>query len=204
MISGPETLRWRLLAILCLFAATAHQAKAAPDWGLASLMESMSHVRRASASFTERQSAPTLNAPLVSTGTLTYGAPDYLRKVTISPVPETFVLDHDHVTLTGGADGGIHEYALTDDPRIAGLVEGIRATLAGDLPALERFYTVSLNGEAAAWQLTLLPKDPALARLVQSIVISGSQDRIGTIETASSDGGDSRMSIRVDDVNIAP
>jgi hypothetical protein len=194
----------RLLTALCLFIAAAHQAQSAPGWGLASLMQSLAQVRAASANFTELQSAPELSAPLVSAGTLTYAAPDYLRKATISPVPEIFVLDHDHVTLTGGGDGGTHEFALNDDPRIAGLVEGIRATLAGDLPALQRFYTISLNGDAAGWQLRLLPKDPALARFVRSIVISGSQDRIGIIDTVSSDGGDSRMSIRVDDVTVAP
>jgi outer membrane lipoprotein-sorting protein len=196
--------RCRLLAALCLFIAAAHQGQSAPGWGLASLMQSLAHVRAASAKFTERQSSPVLSAPLVSTGTLTYAAPDYLRKATISPVPEIFVLDHDHVTMTGGADGGIHEFALSDDPRIAGLVEGIRATLAGDMPALQRFYTVSLNGDAAGWQLRLSPKDPALAHFVRSIVISGNQDRIGNIDTASSDGGDSSMSIRVDDVTVAP
>ena len=204
MISGRDALRCHLLAALCVFVATPLEAQSASDWGLASLMESMSHVRRASASFTESHTAPVLSAPLVSTGTLTYGAPDYLRKVTISPVPETFVLDHEHVTLTGGDDSGIHEFALNDDPRIAGLIEGIRATLAGDLPALERFYTVSLNGEAADWQLTLLPTDLALARHVKSIIVSGSQGRIGNIDTVSSDGSESRMSIRVDDVTIAP
>ena len=106
--------------------------------------------------------------------------------------------------MTGGADGATHHFALTDDPRIGGLVEGIRATLAGDLPALERYYTLSLGGSAADWQLRLQPRNPALQHFVQSIVICGQQDRIGSIDTLSRDGSDSLMSLNAEDVNDAP
>lgn len=200
MIFGPKT---RLIVVLCLF-TNAAPAEAQPAWGVLPLMQSLAQVRTASARFTERQTAPVLSAPLISTGTLTYAAPSYLRKTTLTPVLEIFTLDHGEVTLAGGASGGTHVFALNQDPRIAGLVEGIRATLAGDLPALDRFYTVSLTGSAAGWQLHLLPKDPSLARFLRSITISGSQGRIATIDTESRDGADSLMSIQPGSVNDAP
>ncbi|HVE22268.1 MAG TPA: LolA-related protein [Acidocella sp.] len=200
MIFGPKA---RLIVVLCLF-TNAALAESQPVWGLLPLMQSLAQVRTASARFTERQTAPVLSAPLISTGTLTYAAPDYLRKTTLTPVPEIFTLDHGKVTLTGSPSGGTHVFALDQDPRIAGLVEGIRATLAGDLPALDRFYTVSLTGSAAGWQLHLLPKDPSLARFLRSITISGSQDRIATIDTESSDGSNSMMRIQPGSVNDAP
>jgi hypothetical protein len=200
MIFGPKA---RLIAVLCLF-TNAALAEAQPVWGLLPLMQSLAQVRTASARFTERQTTPILSAPLISTGTLTYAAPNYLRKTTLTPVPEIFTLDHGKVTLAGGPSGGTHVFALDQDPRIAGLVEGIRATLAGDLPALDRFYTVSLTGSAADWQLHLLPKDPSLARFLRSITISGSQGHIATIDTESSDGSDSTMSIQPGSVNDAP
>jgi len=87
---------------------------------------------------------------------------------------------------------------VNQDPRIAGLVEGIRGTLAGDLPALEQVYTVSLSGSAASWQLRLQPTQPALRRFVQSLVISGSEGRITVIDAVSSDGSDETMTIRAD------
>ena len=68
-------------------------------------------------------------------------------------------------------------------------MEGIRATLAGDLPTL-RLYEVQLSGGAARWQLLLRPKDPRLARFVQTIMVQGSQDRIDVIDTLSPDGSD--------------
>jgi hypothetical protein len=54
---------------------------------------------------------------------------------------------------------------------------------------------VQLGGDTAAWQLRLLPRDAKVAKLVQSITIAGSGERITGIDTASPDGGFSRMSI---------
>ena len=203
----------RLFAMLFLLAAvplaqaqgrSTQRAQVQAVWGLQQLMQSLAQVREASASFTERDTSPVLSAPLISTGTLTYVAPEYLRKVTISPVPERFVLNHENVTLNGGGGGGVHVFALRQAPGIAGLVEAIRGTLAGNLPALEQFYTVSLTGSRPAWRLRLLPKDRALRRFVRLIVISGSKNQISMIDTASSDGGDSKMLIRADNQLDAP
>jgi len=195
---------WAVLLCLLATADCTQQARAQPAWGLPQLMESLARFRGGSASFTEQQTSPVLSAPLITTGTLTYVAPDYLSKVTTSPVPESFVLEQDRVTLTGGSAEGTHVFAINQDPRIAGLVEGIRGTLAGDLPALEQFYTVNLSGSAGAWQLRLQPKQPALQRFVQSMVISGSEGRIAVIDTLSSDGSDATMRISAGDGTDAP
>ena len=199
--------RFRWFLACCAFAASTGPAlaqSAATGWGVPQLMQEMAQVHSATASFTERRTAPVLNAPLLSQGTLTYAAPDYMRKTTATPVPEDFVFDHGRITMTGGADGATHHFALTDDPRIGGLVEGIRATLAGDLPALEHYYTLSLGGDAADWQLRLQPRNPALQHFVQSIVIRGQQDRIASIDTLSRDGSESLMSLGAEAVNDAP
>jgi outer membrane lipoprotein-sorting protein len=177
-------------------AAAAQEPDAAgPAWGLPQLMLSLARVRSASAKFVERKTVRMLDAPLVSTGTLNYVAPDRMTKVTLSPRPETVVLDGDEVTIEGGPDGQTHTFSITDYPQIGGLVEGIRATLAGDLPALERYFDVRLSGRASDWQLLLQPKDDALARLVTSIRILGRENRIHRIETDQSDGDRSEMTI---------
>jgi len=187
-----------LTVVFCLAYASAH----AQSWGLPQLMQSLAQVRTASASFTERQTSPVLSAPLISMGTLTYVAPDYLRKVTITPQPENFVLDHDQVTISGAA--GSHVFALNQDPRIAGLVEGIRGTLAGDLPVLEQFYNVSLRGNASSWQLNLSPKNMKLQHFIRAMIITGSEGQIGIIDTQSADGSDSQLSIHAGAVADAP
>jgi hypothetical protein len=193
MISGPELPRRALLLALLASPSWVQCSWAQRSWGLAQLMTSLAQTRGASASFTERETSPVLSAPLISTGTLTYVAPGYLRKQTSTPVPSVFTLQDGQVTLS--ASGATRRFALDEDPRIAGLVEAIRGTLAGDLPALQRFYAVTLSGTPAAWQLQLLPRDPALAHFLRAVTISGAQGQVTLIDTLSTDGGESRMSI---------
>ncbi len=189
MISGLSLRRRAVL--LGLLALTA-QAK--PGWGLPQLMAALAATRSATASFTERDTSPVLSAPLISMGTLTYVAPGYLSKQTATPVSSLFTLRNGQVTLMEG--GATRQFALDEDPRIAGLVEAIRGTLAGDLPALQRYYSLTLTGSAAAWRLRLVPRNPALAAFVQSVAIGGSQGQVTSIDTLSTDGAESRMSIR--------
>ncbi len=193
MISGAE-LR-RIFLFLCLLAASPAQAQTGSQaiWGLPQLMQSLAQTRSGTAHFTERQTSPVLSAPLICAGTLSFVAPDYLRKTTTSPAQEIFTLDHDQVTLTGGS--GTHVFQINQDQRIAGMVEAIRSTLTGDLPRLQQYYTVTLNGDSSNWELHLLPKGDTLTRFLRAITISGSANHITTIDTASADGSDSRMSI---------
>ena len=185
-----------MAVLLLVVFSGASMAQTAP-WGLPQLMSGMAAVKTASARFTERKTVPMLDAPLVEAGTLRYAAPDWMEKVTISP-PERFVLNGQLVTLSAGADNQIHVFSLNDDPRIGGLAGGILATLAGDLPALETVYTVRFSGGPAGWQILLRPKNTGLARFISWISISGTENRIAEIDTASGDGGHSEMSVAED------
>jgi hypothetical protein len=202
MISGPELPRRAVLLALLASPAWAQRALAQRSWGLPQLMTWLAATRSGSASFTERETSPVLSAPLISTGTLSYVAPGYLRKQTSMPVPSIFTLQDGQVTLTQG--GATRHFALDEDPRIAGLVEAIRGTLAGDLPSLQRFYAITLTGAPDAWQMTLVPRDPALARFLRAVIIEGAQGQVTLIDTQSADGGESRMSIAPAAISDAP
>lgn len=184
-----------LIAMLWAGVAAAEPALPATDWGLPQLMQTLARVKSASAQFTERKTVHMLNAPLVTSGTLTYVAPDHMQKLTASPRPERFALDGDQVTIVSGPDNVTHRFSVADYPQIGGLVEGIRATLAGDLASLHRFYSVQLNGTASDWQLLLEPKDGDLTRFIKWVRIFGSGDRIRAINTEESDGDHSDMTI---------
>jgi outer membrane lipoprotein-sorting protein len=180
------------LAFLCASLSTA----SAQPWGLPQLMQQLANVHSATARFTERKTIQLLNAPLLTSGTLTYVAPAYIRKTTETPTPQNFVLDHNNVTISGGpGQPAVQKFSLNNDPRIAGLVEGIRATLAGDLPSLQRVYSVQLTGTPSAWQLLLRPKDSSLAYVVKWMIIRGAGNRITTIDSASANGDHSEMGI---------
>jgi hypothetical protein len=186
------------LALIGFWLAVAPGAIAQPAaWGLPQLMQSLAQVKFASAGFTERKTLAVLNSPLVATGTLTYTAPDMMQKITTAPVPERFTLDRGEITMTG-AGGQTQSFALNQDPRIGGPIEGILATLAGDLPALNRLYTVQFSGAPSGWQIVLQPRDPRLAQFISWIRIAGSFDRIGAIDTQNANGDHSEMTVAED------
>jgi outer membrane lipoprotein-sorting protein len=180
-----------LLACLAAGPASAQPA----GWGLPQLMQSLAQVKDASATFSERKTIKILNAPLMAAGTLTYAAPDRMEKITTSPVPERFVLSGQQITLTEANDPQPHSFSLAQDPRIGGLVTGIVATLAGDLPTLTRSYSVQLLGGNNDWQLLLQPRDQQVAQLIAWIRIDGSGNRITAVDTQSSNGDHGEMSI---------
>ena len=200
MISGlirrTLWLAW-LLAIAALPAPSVH-AQQSPC-GVAELMRRLHQVKSASGQFVERRTLEVLTEPLVASGTLIYVAPDQVQKITISPKRERFALSGDTLTIEGGDEDRTRTMSLADNPEVGAFVEGIRATLAGDLPQLSRLYTVHLDGTAADWQLSLQPVDPKLAQYIKSIRIAGSDNRITSVETLEGNGDRSEMRV-VEDV----
>ena len=185
--------------LLCVLALTnGAVAVAQESWGLPQLMAALRQVRSASGQFTERKTMHLLTQPLIASGRLAYVAPSHIEKVTISPIPEKLVMDSDRVTIVSGPDNETHTFSVADYPQIGGLVEGIRATLAGDLPTLERIYSVRLSGSPAAWDLQLVPRDGDLAHVVKWIEFRGDGNRIRTIDTENADGDHSTMTIAPD------
>ncbi|HTT80666.1 MAG TPA: LolA-related protein [Stellaceae bacterium] len=186
------------LAAIPPVAAAQEATGATSHWNLPELMRELARVKSASAQFTERKTMHMLNAPLATSGMLVYVAPDRMEKVTLTPMHERFVLERNRVTITGGPNNLTQTFLLTNYPEIGGLVEGIRATLAGDLPTLKRFYAVGLGGDWVHWQLLLQPKAAELAHFVKWIRIRGSGDRIDEVESEGSSGDLTEMSVDED------
>jgi outer membrane lipoprotein-sorting protein len=179
------------LVLLCPLAAV---AQTAPGFTLAELMAALASVRAASASFTETKSLPLLTARLQSSGTLDYRAPDYVRKTTTRPAPQDFVLQDGTVTLT--VNGQRRRFTLDQAPQLEGLVEGVRATLAGELATLQRYYDLSLSGAPSHWQLLLRPRAHDLAAMMAWMSIVGEGNRITEIDSADAKGGETWMQVR--------
>jgi hypothetical protein len=170
-------------------AALAAPAPAAFDEVLALLKERQhGHV-----SFTEVHTLAMLQEPLSSSGELFYEAPDYLEKRTLKPTPESLVLEHGVLRAQRGHRTRVLE--LADHPEVAPFVESIRATLAGDRAALERYFDVDFAGDVGHWTLRLKPKDTAVARSVADITLSGARDLVATVAIRQSDGDHSLITI---------
>ncbi len=160
---------------------------------LSELMARFGAVKSAAAHFTERKYLHMLKAPLGDSGTLVYAAPDKLQKDTLRPNPERLTLDGD--TLTIERRGKTQTLSLADYPQVGGFIEGIRATLAGDLAGLQQVYLTHIEGSLDAWRLVLQPRDEKMREIVRSIAISGADVHISRIETVERDNDRTDMTI---------
>ncbi len=182
---SPLLLVSMLLATLTVRAET--------TWDIDQLMKSLATSRSGSASFVEKKSIAMLDKPVESSGELLYNAPDHLEKRTLKPKAESMVLDKN--TLTVEQRGKKHVLSLQNYPEIAAFIESIRGTLAGDRKALERTYKLSIEGDEQGWNLTLLPLEDKMKKVVAKINIAGAGNILRTIEIKQADGDSSLMTI---------
>ena len=84
----------------------------------------------------------------------------------------------------------LHRY-----PALWGFIEGLRATLTGDLDVLRRFYEIELHGSADDWELVMVPTQSEMAAVVRLVSIRGGLGRITVIEVVQT--SDDRSVMRI-------
>jgi outer membrane lipoprotein-sorting protein len=172
-----------MLSLALVLAVLPHTAHA---FDIDELMTMMGRVETSSVAFEETKQVATLTAPIVRRGTLRYVRPDRLQMHVVTPFFER--MDIVGNVLTIETKRGVRQIDLAGEPGAAAWVAGIRATLAGDQSSLARHFTLQLSGQAARWTLTLLPLDPALARVIQRITVDGEQAQLNRIEVDEREG----------------
>ena len=168
-------------------------AQSNESFGLEQLMAELAHVERAQAQFVEQKYMKVLKTPLESRGTLIYEAPDRMIKRTEKPKPESMTVEGERLTLE--RQGRTRTLRLQDYPVLWAFIESIRATLKGDLAALQHFYQVELSGEPQRWTLSMKPKEAKMTRVISSIEIAGAQGKIKTVKVQEAQGDRSVMTI---------
>ena len=184
--------RFRLCALVWLALLVSPIVQAA-SLSIAQLMAGLAKNPQGAATFTEKKFIAILEQPIESSGELLFIAPARLEKRTLKPKPETMVLDGDTLTLERGQRK--HVLQLKDYPEVAGMIESIRATLAGDRKALERVYHLALDGSNERWTLVLTPLDPKVGAVIARIRMEGAKDVVRSVEITQADGDSSLMTI---------
>lgn len=180
------------LLLLLAFAGASRAADAPAD--AAALMREFAGRTQGHARFVERKTLAVLDKPVESSGELFYTAPDRLEKRTLKPQPESLSLEAGQLRVQRGKRR--YSVALRDAPDIAPFIDSLRATLAGDLPSLERSYTLRYEPLADGWTLLLVPRDARLARSIARIRLAGSGPQLREVTIDSSDGDRSVMTIQ--------
>jgi outer membrane lipoprotein-sorting protein len=157
------------------------------------LMNELAKHKGGKAKFVEKKTISLLDKPVVSTGEMSYIAPAYLEKRTLTPKPEILILDKDMLSIE--RDKQKLSINLSNQPEALAFIDSIRGTLTGNRAALEKNYGLYLSGTADKWVLTLLPSEPKIAALVLRIVVTGSKNQIRSIEYLQADGDRSLMTI---------
>jgi len=189
-VAGALSLNW---------AATSQAQRTAPvpDWNLQALMATMHAVRSSTARFVETKYVHLLNQAQRSSGQLNYVAPNYLQKTTTEPQAARLTINGDQLTVEQQGQR-TRQISLRDHAEAGALVECIRATLAGDLPALTRYFTTTLEGRADGWTLTLTPREARLRELVATIRIAGERNAVRDVQTLEADGDRTDMAVLPD------
>jgi hypothetical protein len=190
----PAPRGWRCAALCAITALLAASLSRASDGELGELMQLLAARRHGEVSFVEQHFIKLTKRPVESMGELIYDAPDRLEKRTNEPRRETLTVAGHEVTIE--RKGTSRTLDLSSYPALVPFVEGIRATLAGDLASLERVFTVDYAGDLSRWALTLTPRDSALARTVARVRIDGVRDTLLTVEIQEADGDRSLMTLR--------
>ena len=162
------------------------------------LMGDLARHKGGKAKFVEKKYFAILDKPVVSTGEMTYTAPDRLEKRTLTPKVETLLLDKDILSIE--RDKQKLSINLANQPEALAFVDSIRGTLSGNRAALEKNYALHLAGNADKWVLTLLPSDQKIASLVQRITVSGNKNQVRVIEYLQADGD--RSVLNIDPVDV--
>ena len=188
----------RYILLILLYFPTISLADTTALWDIQHLMNDLASVKEKRAKFVEQKYLKVLKQPLESSGTLLFQAPARLEKITLHPKAESFIFDQDVLSIHIESRNIKRTLKLHDYPEIGAFIESIRATLAGDLSALTRFYSYQLEGNATHWQLTLLPIESKFRKVVSEIHLIGHGAHVDSIKTIDTNGDHTVMKITED------
>lgn len=175
------------------------QPQAAEPFSLGELMHQLSLVEQSEARFTETRTSGLITKSIRIKGKLSYRAPDQLIKHSLQPVDERFEINGDTITIARTVKGKTKErkISLARYPSLSPIVLGLRATLAGDIELLRKYYTVSLEGNQYGWKLELIPHASSKSSkdLIKEIIIQGSKSEIRRVQINEANGDQSVMRI---------
>lgn len=168
-------------------------ARADEPFGLGPLMQTLARTRSGEATFTEEREVSALDRTLLSSGRLSFEAPDTFVRETLRPANEKLAVRGNQLTMARG--GRSRTVDLDAVPEAAVIVEAIRGTLTGNRATLERLFEVTLSGTPARWALALTPRDLRLRGQVSSVRVSGSDGQVREVQVRLADGDRSVMKV---------
>jgi outer membrane lipoprotein-sorting protein len=181
--------------------AGAARAQEAPPADLDALMARFAAAPGFEARFEEEKRIALLAVPVRSEGRIYFAPPGRLLRRVERPDASVALIADGRLRMRQGERR--EEIRMDDNPVLRGFIDSFRAVLAGDRAALARFYDARYQPDAAsgAWELTLRPRDAALARFLREIRLRGQGTVIREMRMVEVNGDETRTTFH--DVNTA-
>lgn len=176
-------------------AAAVLLAAAAPAWALNlnEVAALLAQHKSGEARFTEERTVAGFDSPLRAAGVLSFQAPDRFTRTTTEPRGEAMEVQGNTLILKRG--GRTRQMTVDAIPELSALIEAVRGTLTGNAVLLDKFFKTQVEGQAARWTLTLVPRDARLATQVRELKITGLLGEMRSMELWLAGGDRSVMSI---------
>lgn len=183
----------RSLGILLLGLGLAGPAAAQQPFDLGQVTGLLAKNKSGQAKFTEERHVSGFDGPLRAAGTVSFVAPDRFTRATTEPRPESMEVQGNLLVLKRG--GRTRQMTVDAIPELMALIEAVRGTLTGNAAVLDRFFKTQVEGNAARWTLTLVPRDARLATQVRELKITGLHSDMRSVELWLAGGDRSVMAI---------
>ncbi len=155
-------MRW---AIALLFSVSVAHAQAAT---LEGVLAEFAKVEALSAKFHEEKTMSLLAMPIKSDGTMHYQKP---RKLVRHSNQVSMLLDGNKLSF--GDAKSSQSMDITAQPALRVLVDTYVSVLGGDLAALQKVATVTLEAQGTGYRIHVAPKDVKVKQLVKEMSFDG-------------------------------
>lgn len=88
-----------------------------------------------------------------------------------TPFAQDVVLDERGILVDDGT--GLKAMAPSDNPQLQSFAKMLKSLFAGDLSALEQYFTLELTGTSEKWQLTLTPTQEPMNLIFSGLELKG-------------------------------
>ena len=188
------TARRTLLAGACALMLVGRAASAAAGpFNLEQLTQLLASKRSGEATFVEKREVSVLDRTVMTSGRLSFEAPDTFVRENLKPQRERVAVVGNMLTMSRGDRS--RSVALDSLPEASVIIEAIRGTLTGNRDALQKLFETSVSGNAERWSLELVPRDVRLRAQVATVRVSGRQAEVREMLVVMPDGDRSTMTI---------
>lgn len=168
-------------------------AWSAAAFDLAQLTQLLASKRSGEATFVEKREVSVLDRTLMTSGRLSFEAPDTFVRENLKPQRERVAVVGNMVTMSRGDRS--RTVALDSVPEASVIIEAIRGTLTGNRESLQKLFETGVSGSAERWSLELVPRDARLRAQVATVRVSGRQAEVREMQVVMPDGDRSTMTI---------